>query len=104
MVSVSFDSLVESKPIKLDLNGTPVCVTRIGDEVFAIADTCSHSEASLSEGDVAGFKIECWLHGAEFDLRTGEVATPPASIPVETFEVNRTGDAVTISSRKSAEG
>ena len=104
MVNVSFDSLVESKPIKLDLNGTPVCVTRIGDEVFAIADTCSHSEASLSEGDVAGSKIECWLHGAEFDLRTGEVATPPASIPVETFEVNRTGDAVTISSRKSAEG
>jgi 3-phenylpropionate/trans-cinnamate dioxygenase ferredoxin subunit len=104
VVSVSFDSLLESKPIKLYLNGTPVCVTRIGDEVFAIADTCSHSEASLSEGDVTGFKIECWLHGAEFDLRTGEVATPPASIPVETFEVNRTGDAVTISSRKSAEG
>jgi len=104
MVNVSFDSLVESKPIMLDLNGTPVRVTRIGDEVFAIADTCSHSEASLSEGDVTGFKIECWLHGAEFDLRTGEVATPPASIPVETFEVNRTGDAVTISSRKSAEG
>ncbi len=104
MVNVSFDSLLESKPIKLDLNGTPVCVTRIGDEVFAIADTCSHSEASLSEGDVTGFKIECWLHGAEFDLRTGEVATPPASIAVETFEVNRTGDAVTISSRKSAEG
>ena len=104
MVNVSFESLVESTPIKFDLNGTPVCVTRIGDEVFAIADTCSHSEASLSEGDVTGFKIECWLHGAEFDLRTGEVATPPASIPVETFEVNRTGDAVTISSRKSAEG
>jgi 3-phenylpropionate/trans-cinnamate dioxygenase ferredoxin component len=104
MVKVSFDSLVESKPIKLDLNGSPVCVTRIGDEVFAIADTCSHSEASLSEGDVTGFKIECWLHGAEFDLRTGEVATPPASIPVETFEVNRTDDVVTISSRKSAEG
>jgi len=103
MVNVSFDSLVESKPIMLDLNGTPVCVTRIGDEVFAIADTCSHSEASLSEGDVTGFKIECWLHGAEFDLRTGEVATPPASIPVETFEVNRTGDVVTISSSKSAE-
>ena len=104
MVNVSFDSLVESKPVKFDLNGTPVCVTRIGDEVFAIADTCSHSEASLSEGDVTGFKIECWLHGAEFDLRTGEVATPPASIPVETFEVNRTGDVITISSRISAEG
>ena len=104
MANISFESLVDSKPVKIDLNGTPVCVTRIGDVVFAIADTCSHSEASLSEGEVSNFKIECWLHGAEFDLRTGEVATPPASIPVETFEVKRNGDELTISSRKSAEG
>ena len=104
MANLSFDSLTDSKPVKIDLDGTLVCVTRIGDEVFAIADTCSHSEASLSEGDVTNFKIECWLHGAEFDLRTGEVATPPASIPVETFEVKRNGDELTISSRKSAEG
>jgi 3-phenylpropionate/trans-cinnamate dioxygenase ferredoxin subunit len=104
MTTLSFDSLVDSKPIKIDLDGTPVCVTKIGEEVFAIADTCSHSDASLSEGEVSNFKIECWLHGAEFDLRTGEVATPPASIPVESFEVNRDGDQITISSRKSAEG
>ena len=104
MTTLSFDSLVDSKPIKIDLDGTPVCVTKIGEEVFAIADTCSHSDASLSEGEVSNFKIECWLHGAEFDLRTGEVATPPASIPVETFEVNRNGDELTVSSRKSAEG
>lgn len=103
MANISFESLVDSKPVKIDLNGTPVCVTRIGDVVFAIADTCSHSEASLSEGEVSNFKIECWLHGAEFDLRTGEVATQPASIPVETFEVKRNGDELTISSRKSAE-
>ena len=103
MANISFESLVDGKPVKIDLNGTPVCVTRIGDVVFAIADTCSHSEASLSEGEVSNFKIECWLHGAEFDLRTGEVATPPASIPVETFEVKRNGDELTISSRKSAE-
>ena len=104
MSELSFDSLVERKPVKIDLNGTPVCVTRIGDEVFAIADTCSHSEASLSEGDVTDYKIECWLHGAEFDLRSGEVVTPPASIPVEVFEVVREGDSIKISSRKSAQG
>jgi 3-phenylpropionate/trans-cinnamate dioxygenase ferredoxin subunit len=104
MTELSFDSLIERKPIKIDLDGVAVCVTRIGQEVFAIADTCSHSDASLSEGDVTDFKIECWLHGAEFDLRTGEVVTPPASIPVEVFEVNREGDNVIISSRKSAQG
>ncbi len=104
MSELSFDSLVERKPVKIDLDGTPVCVTRIGDEVFAIADTCSHSEASLSEGDVTDYKIECWLHGAQFDLRSGEVVTPPASIPVEVFDVIREGDTIKISSRKSAQG
>lgn len=104
MSELSFDSLVERKPVKIDLNGTPVCVTRIGDDVFAIADTCSHSEASLSEGDVTDYKIECWLHGAEFDLRSGEVVTPPASIPVEAFDVIREGDTIKIASRKSAQG
>jgi 3-phenylpropionate/trans-cinnamate dioxygenase ferredoxin subunit len=104
MSELSFDSLVERRPVKIDLNGTPVCVTRIGDDVFAIADTCSHSEASLSEGDVTDYKIECWLHGAEFDLRSGEVVTPPASIPVEVFDVIREGDTIKISSRKSAQG
>ena len=104
MAELSFNALIDSKPMKIDVDGTAVCVTRIGDEVFAIADTCSHSDASLSEGDVSGFKIECWLHGAEFDLRSGEVVTPPASIPVETFEVNRSEDVVKISSRKSAKG
>ncbi|CAB4539907.1 MAG: Rieske 2Fe-2S domain-containing protein [Actinobacteria bacterium] len=104
MAELSFSALADSKPIKIDVDGTAVCVTRIGDEVFAIADTCSHSDASLSEGDVSGFKIECWLHGAEFDLRNGEVVTPPASIPVETFEVDRSEDVIKISSRKSAKG
>ena len=59
MAELSFAGLADGRPVKIDLDGTPVCVTRIGDEVFAIADTCSHSDASLSEGDVTGFKIEC---------------------------------------------
>ena len=64
--------LIESKPTKVQIDGVDVCVAKIGNEVFAINDTCSHSDASLSEGAQDGFKIECWLHSAEFDLRSGE--------------------------------
>nr|MBP6147612.1 non-heme iron oxygenase ferredoxin subunit [Candidatus Planktophila sp.] len=71
-------------------------VARIGDEVFAIGDTCSHSDASLSEGDITDYKIECWLHGAEFDLRSGEALTPPAVMPVQKYSVRVDGDSVTI--------
>ncbi len=95
---LQFSELVPNKSVKVEVNGTDVCVTRIGDEVFAIADTCSHAEASLTEGEVTDFKVECWLHSAEFDLRTGQVLTPPATANLEVFAVTRDGDTVTISS------
>jgi 3-phenylpropionate/trans-cinnamate dioxygenase ferredoxin subunit len=96
MSELAFDSLVEGKPVAIDHNGVTVCVARVGDEVFAIEDTCTHSEASLSEGEITGTKIECWLHGAEFDLRTGEALTSPATAPLKTFSVKRNGNQVVI--------
>ncbi len=96
MSEVAFDSLIEGKPIAIDHNGVAVCVARIGDEVYAVEDTCTHSEASLSEGEISGTKIECWLHGAEFDLRTGEALTAPATAPLKTFSVKRNGNQVVI--------
>ena len=97
--SIKFSDLVSGKPAKVTLDNKDVCVVRVNEEVFAVADICSHAEASLSEGEVSGEKIECWLHGAEFDLRTGAALTPPATEPLEVFEVKRDGDTVTISER-----
>ncbi len=91
-----FDKLESGKPVKLEKGGKTICVTRVGDEVFAMDDTCTHSEASLSEGDVTDFKIECWLHGAEFDLRTGEAITLPANIALETYPVRIEANFVTV--------
>jgi 3-phenylpropionate/trans-cinnamate dioxygenase ferredoxin subunit len=96
MSDLSFATLVTGKPVKLEKGGRTICVTRVGDQVFAIDDTCSHSDASLSEGEVTDFKIECWLHGAEFDLRTGEALTPPAVVPVKIYPVTVDGDSVTV--------
>ena len=96
MAEVAFDSLVSGKPVAIEVDGVAVCVTRVGDEVFAVEDTCTHSEASLSEGEVTGTKIECWLHGAEFDLRTGEALTPPATAALKTFKVEVNGNQVVV--------
>ena len=96
MADLSLDQMVEGKPVRIEKEGKTICVARVGQEVFAIADTCTHSDASLSEGDVTGFKIECWLHGAEFDLRTGEALTPPAVAPIKTYSVSVDGDSVTV--------
>lgn len=93
---MAFDSLVSGKPVAIEVDGVAVCLTRVGDEVFAVEDTCTHSEASLSEGEVSGTKIECWLHGAEFDLRTGEALTPPATSALKTFKVEVNGNQVVV--------
>lgn len=96
MADLAYDILQEGKPVAIDVNGTQVCVAKIGEEVFAVADTCTHSEASLSEGEISNGKIECWLHGAEFDLRTGQALTPPATEALKTFKVLRNGNQLTI--------
>ena len=96
MSDISLATLAEGKPVRIEKNGESICVARVGSEVFAIGDVCSHSDASLSEGDISNFKIECWLHGAEFDLRTGEALTPPAVAPLHTYGVHVDGDSVTV--------
>ena len=82
--------------MRIEKDGKSICVAKIGDEVFAIDDTCTHSDASLSEGDISDFKIECWLHGAEFDLRTGQALTLPATQALETYAVKIDGNSVTV--------
>jgi 3-phenylpropionate/trans-cinnamate dioxygenase ferredoxin component len=63
----------------------PVAVFNADGELFAIDDTCSHQDASLSEGWLEGCEVECPLHAACFDLRTGEPTGPPAKRPVRTY-------------------
>ncbi|MGI8758724.1 MAG: non-heme iron oxygenase ferredoxin subunit [Acidimicrobiales bacterium] len=73
-----------------------ICLVRIGDDVYAIGDTCSHADYSLSEGEVDAdtLQIECWKHGSCFSLKTGEPDTLPATKPVPTYEVQIDDDDV----------
>jgi len=63
-------------------------------DIHAIGDTCSHADISLSEGEVEGCLIECWGHGSQFDLRSGEPLQLPAYDPVPVFAVTIQGDDV----------
>ena len=73
-----------------------LALVRIGDEVFAIRDECSHGKVPLSEGDVVDCTIECYLHGSTFDLRTGRAMNLPATQPVRVFPVLIDGDDVQV--------
>ena len=62
-------------------------------DFYAVHDECSHAAVALSEGEVEGCTLECWLHGSRFDLRTGEPTGLPATEPVPVYPVEvRDGD------------
>ena len=67
--------------ISVVLDGDEVAIVKTKGEVFAIRDWCSHAAVPLSEGEVDGYTIECWLHGSCFDLRTGKPTSMPATVP-----------------------
>jgi 3-phenylpropionate/trans-cinnamate dioxygenase ferredoxin component len=72
---------------RFDVLGRSVAVVRIVDDVYAIGDTCSHGNVSLSEGQVwcDEKELECWKHGSAFSLETGEPSTLPATQAVPVF-------------------
>jgi len=82
--------------IHVDVAGKPVAVVRSEGDVFAIHDVCSHAEVALSEGEIDGQTIECWLHGSRFDLVTGRPTGLPATKPVPVYPVKIDGDDVLV--------
>jgi 3-phenylpropionate/trans-cinnamate dioxygenase ferredoxin component len=97
----SLADLPDEGALAVEIDDTPVAVVRIGEEVFALRDVCSHAEVALSEGEVYDHTIECWLHGSCFDVRTGKPTNPPATQPVPTYPVKIEGDDVYVSLKES---
>jgi 3-phenylpropionate/trans-cinnamate dioxygenase ferredoxin subunit len=83
----ALDELTPLDPKRFDVGKHKVCVVRIDDDVYAIGDTCSHAEVSLSEGEVDPETklIECWKHGSCFSLVDGHPDSLPATTPVPVF-------------------
>jgi 3-phenylpropionate/trans-cinnamate dioxygenase ferredoxin subunit len=86
----------EGKALAVEVDGVELALVRYGDEVFAIFDECSHASIALSEGDVEGCTVECWLHGSRFDLRTGAPLGLPATEPVPVYPVRLESDDVLV--------
>jgi 3-phenylpropionate/trans-cinnamate dioxygenase ferredoxin component len=86
--------LPRGEAFRLDID-PPVSVFHTDDgEVFAIDDTCTHQDASLADGWLEGCEVECPLHAAIFDLRTGEPDGLLAREPVRTHRVVIENNAV----------
>ena len=92
------DDMKHGEARRFDIEGRRIAVVRIDDTYYAIGDTCSHAEVSLSEGEVIceSKEIECWKHGSTFLLETGEPQTLPATQPVPVYHIRVEGDDVVI--------
>jgi len=72
---------------RFEVEGKPIIVLRAGDSYFALDAICTHAYADLSRGILMSDKIICPLHLSRFDIRTGKVESPPATVPLKTYAV-----------------
>ncbi|MDI3298678.1 MAG: non-heme iron oxygenase ferredoxin subunit [Bacillota bacterium] len=81
------EEVPEGQALRVVLDGVAVALCRVGGLLYAVDDTCSHEEASLSQGRLVGETIQCPRHGSRFSLKTGKPLSLPAYRPIRTYRV-----------------
>jgi nitrite reductase/ring-hydroxylating ferredoxin subunit len=82
------DEVPEGDAKAFDVDGAEIAVARVQGRLYAFSDICTHRHCNLATGgNIEDFDIECQCHGSVFDIRTGAVHNPPATDPIETYEV-----------------
>jgi len=86
--------IAKGSVVAVQVGELPIALVHCDDDTYhAVYDECSHAQIALSEGEVDGCTLECWLHGSRFDLRTGKPSGLPAMEPVPVYPVEiRDGD------------
>jgi 3-phenylpropionate/trans-cinnamate dioxygenase ferredoxin subunit len=82
--------------VAIEVRGTPIAIANVEGTYYAFDDTCTHEQCSLADGELSGTTIACMCHGAEFDVRTGQVLAPPAPAPVKVYPIRVDGDRLQV--------
>ena len=92
------EEIPEGKAKRVEIEGLRIAVTQINGEIYAVGDMCTHANYALSEGpvDTEELTIECWKHGAQFCLKTGEAISLPATRPIKTYQLETVQTSVLI--------
>ena len=90
------DDVAPGMPLKVEIEDLALAVFNLGGEFFVTDDACTHGPGSLSEGEVNGDVVQCNFHGGEFNIRTGEVVSPPCMVPIKTYAATVIDGKVTI--------
>ena len=82
--------------IRVAVDREPIMLAHIDGRFYAMRDVCGHRNAPLSRGKLDGHIVECPLHFAQFDVRTGKLVDGPISADVPSYDVRVEGDTVFI--------
>ena len=85
-----------SKMKEVQVDGRNICVANVEGKYYAIGSICTHEGGPLADGTLEGYEVECPWHGSKFDVRTGEVTSPPASEPEPVYEVKLEGSNILV--------
>jgi nitrite reductase/ring-hydroxylating ferredoxin subunit len=92
----STDDIPAGTAIKVEIDDLVLAVYNVEGEFFVTDDLCTHGPGSLSEGYIEDDVVECNFHNGQFNIRTGEVVSPPCMIPVKTYPVLVVDGKITI--------
>ena len=96
-VEVANTEDIQSSQMKeVEVNGQNICVVNVEGKYYAIGSICTHEGGPLADGTLEGYEVECPWHNSKFDVRTGEVTSPPASEPEPAYEVKVDGNSILI--------
>jgi nitrite reductase/ring-hydroxylating ferredoxin subunit len=79
------DDVLEGAAVKVETHGLALAVFNVAGRHYVMDDLCTHGPGSLSEGYIEGDVVECNFHNGQFNIRTGEVVSPPCMIPMKTY-------------------
>jgi len=82
--------------LKIEVENLALAVFNLDGEFFVTDDLCTHGPGSLSEGYIEGDVVECNFHNGQFNIRTGEVVSPPCTVPIKIYPVTVRDGRVTI--------
>jgi nitrite reductase/ring-hydroxylating ferredoxin subunit len=82
--------------LKVERGDLALAVFNVDGEFFVTDDMCTHGPGSLSEGYIDGDVVECNFHNGQFNIRTGEVVSPPCMVPVKTYPATVIDGRITI--------
>jgi len=84
------------EPVACSLGQHEIAICLVDGAYYATSNICTHAAAMLTDGFMEGCEIECPLHNARFDVRTGKVLSSPAELDLETFCTRLVGDRVEV--------